>query len=365
MASLKDQEKIFRTLRLTDLPRRRWLEILVSLFKTLEVMIFKGLQVLDLYRPQKSIVGIPSIATQSSTSLQAIVYNGTQDEVLGFRPRRLLHRILRGLPDLEAFERVRFQFAVTDSTVRSIESSTETRGFINLNLPWKLPPSTPGKAAWLRLVPSGVETMLGTVKLGDYEILSSPVFFLNEQVKYVVISDIDDTIKDSNIAESTGLRKIVSALFKGHYYTYDPIAGMADLYRELVKQGALIVYVTSTPYQLAPFLLKFLRQSGFPDGPVYPRWLGYGTFGHKYRTISKLLSSITVQKTFLIGDSGELDLPIYRRVRDTSELSGRVTKILIRHVPGSPLPKDLGPEECIYHSIEELKVQLSSLLAKP
>ena len=30
----------------------------------------------------------------------------------------------------------------------------------------------------------------------------------------------------------------------------------------------MIVYVTSTPYQLAPFLLKFLRESKFPEGPV-------------------------------------------------------------------------------------------------
>ena len=363
MALQGEQEKIFRTLRLTELPRRRYLEFLIGLFKTLEVLIFKGLQVLDLYRPQKSIVGIPSLATQSFTLLQALVYNGTQDEVLGFRPRRLFHRVLRGLPDLEAFERVRFQFALNDTTVRSIETSTETRGYVNLQLPWQMPANTPGKAAWLRLIPSGVDTMLGTIKLGDYEIYSSPIFYLNDKVKWIIFSDIDDTIKDSNIAETTGVKAILSAIFKGHYYTYQPIDGMAELYQQLVAQGALIVYVTSTPYQLAPFLLKFLRQAGFPDGPVFPRWLGYGKFGHKFRIISKVMAHTTTQKCFLIGDSGEQDLPIYRRLAETPEFRDKVAKVLIRHVPGSPLPKDLHDRELIYHSLEELKTELARVIS--
>lgn len=364
MALQGEQDRIFRTLRLTDLPRRRWLEILFGAFKTMEVLVFKALQVLDLYRPQKSILGIPSIATQQSTLLQAIVYNGTQEEVLGFRPRRMLHRILKGLPDLESFERIRFQFSVSDTTVRSIEASSETRGFVNLNLPWQLPPQVPGQAAWLKLIPSGVDTMLGTVKLGDYEIISSPIFFLNDRVKWVIFSDIDDTIKESHIAETTGWKAILSAIFKGHYYTYNAIPGMAELYQRLADRGALIVYVTSTPYQLAPFLLKFLRQAGFPEGPVFPRWLGYGKFGHKWRVLSKLLNHITLQKCFLIGDSGEMDLPIYRRVEETPEFSNKVEKILIRHVPGSPLPQDLHPKELVYHSIEELTEQLSTLLVE-
>src|SRR6478752_230800 len=87
-------------LRLTELPSPKWWGFWMRFFKTFEVLIFKLLQILDLYRPKKSIVGIPSLATRNHTVLQAVVYNGTQEEVLGFRPRRLLHRILRGLPDL-------------------------------------------------------------------------------------------------------------------------------------------------------------------------------------------------------------------------------------------------------------------------
>jgi len=356
------EERLFRTsLRLTDLPPRKWWSFFGRFFKTFEVLLFKLLQVLDLYRPQKSILGIPTLATRNFTILHALVYNGTQEEVLGFRPRRLLHRILKGLPDLELFERIRFQLAVSENTFRAVEASTETRGFINLQLPWQLPWKSP-KVAWLRMAPVGVETLVGRVDLGDYEVISSPVFFLNDDVKWVVISDIDDTIKESNIAATTGFKQIVRGLFRGHYYTYEAVEGMAELYQELAAKGSMIIYVTSTPYQLAPFLLKFLRERKFPEGPVFLRWLGYGRFGHKWRMLHRILSNVERQRCVLIGDSGEQDLQIYRRVCDTAPFGSRVDKILIRHIPGTPLQKTLHEREVFYGEISELKKHLSPIL---
>ena len=147
--------------------------------------------------------------------------------MLGFRPRRLLHRILKGLPDLEMYERVRFQLAVSENTLRTVEASTETRGFIHLHLPWQLPWQVP-RMAWTRMIGRGVETLLGPIELGDYEVLSAPVFFLNDDIKWIIISDIDDTIKDSKIAHTTGLKQILRGIFHGHYYTYEAIEGMAS-----------------------------------------------------------------------------------------------------------------------------------------
>jgi len=348
-------------IRWTELPKPKGWGYFLRFLKTFEVLLFKLLQFLDLYRPQKSIIGIPGLATRNSTSLQAVVYNGTQEEVLGFRPRRLLHRLLKGLPDLEMFERVRFQLAVSPNSLRAVEASTETRGFVHLQLPWQLPWKTP-QMAWLRMEPRGVETLLGKVKLGDYEVLSAPVFFLNENIKWVVVSDIDDTIKDTRIAEATTLRSILSGIFRGHYYRYEALAGMAELYRELADKGVMIVYLTSTPYELAPFLLKFLRDQKFPEGPVYPRWLGYGRFGHKWRTLHRIVSSLERQRCFFIGDSGEQDLQIYRRLCDTESFAARVERILIRHVPGTPTQKTLHEREVVYRTVEELRGYLATMI---
>jgi len=212
------------------------------------------------------------------------------------------------------------------------------------------------------MTPGGVETLLGRIELGDYEVLSAPVFFLTDAVKWVIISDIDDTIKESRIAETTNFASILSSIFRGHYYTYEAIEGMSAVYRELANQGALIVYLTSTPYQLAPFLLKFLRESGFPEGPVFPRWLGYGRFGHKWRTLHRILSNMDTGKSILIGDSGEQDLAIYRRICDPEILGAKVAKILIRHVPGTPLQKTLHPREAFYKEIDELKAILTGII---
>jgi phosphatidate phosphatase APP1 len=210
--------------------------------------------------------------------------------------------------------------------------------------------------------PLGVETLIGKIRLGDYDLYSSPIFFLNEKVKHVVISDIDDTIKDSNISQTTGFRQILKSIFRGNYYTYQPVSGMAELYRDLERQGVMIIYLTSTPYQLAPFLLKFLKEGGFPEGPVFPRWLGYRRFGHKWRMLHRILSQLEGQKAYLIGDSGEQDLHIYRRICETPGLSRHVEKILIRHVPGTPVQKTLDSREVYYKNFEILREELFQCL---
>ena len=92
------------------------------------------------------------------------------------------------------------------------------------------------------------------------------------------------------------------------------------------------------------------------------RWLGYGRFGHKWRTLHRILSNVDRQKCILIGDSGEQDLQIYRRVCDTDTFGARVEKILIRHIPGTPLQKTLHPREVFYGEISELRKQLEQVM---
>lgn len=352
-----------RGVKLSEIPQVPWLEKIVRGFKTVEVLLFKLLQVIDFYRPQKSIVGVPSLATRNFTVVQAAVYNGSQEEVLGFKPRRLLYRILKGVPDLEFFERIRFQLTVEDNSQRSVEGSTRSRGFVQLQLPWPVSARAP-RVSWLKLTPLGVETLLGTIRLGDYEVLSAPVFFLNEKIKHIIISDIDDTIKESHILETTGFKKIVSSVFRGNYYKYEAISGMPDLYQKLDRPDTLIMYLTSTPFQLTPFLLKFLRDNRFPEGPVFPRWLGYRRFTHKYRVLTKILSQLESQKVYLIGDSGEQDLQIYRRISDHPQFSHLIDKILIRHVPGTRIPNLEEPKEVLYSTIQVLQGHFEEILKK-
>jgi hypothetical protein len=140
------------------------------------------------------------------------------------------------------------------------------------------------------------------------------------------------------------------------------LVSILSLTQELAAKGVLIIYVTSTPYQLTPFLLKFLRDNKFPEGPIFTRWLGYGRFSHKWRSIYRLLSNIETQKCVLIGDSGEQDLQIYRRIYETEAFSERVEKILIRHIPGTPLLRTLHDKEAFYNNPDDLRTHFREIL---
>ncbi|NBX76583.1 MAG: DUF2183 domain-containing protein, partial [Proteobacteria bacterium] len=96
--------------------------------------------------------------------------------------------------------------------------------------------------------------------------------------------------------------------------------------------------------------------------PVFPRWLGYRKFNHKFRVLNKILSQVENQKVYLVGDSGELDLQIYRRISETPKFGEGVSKILIRHVPGTALPKLKSPRELLFTEIKELKDQFAEIL---
>ncbi|MEZ4749807.1 MAG: hypothetical protein R3B54_04030 [Bdellovibrionota bacterium] len=201
-------------LRLTDFPQNRWFGWGIRLWKTLEVPLFKLLQLLGVTTPQKSIVGIPACHTQLHNGAGRGLQRHSR-EVLGYRPRRLLHRILKGLPDVELFERIHFQVALGEHNTRTVEESTETRASSG-----SISSSAPNRTHRIALAHRTVrdQTYAGLIRLGNYEVLSAPVFLLNNKIEWVVVSDIDDTIKDSKIAETTTLRSGLG-LFRGHYYT--------------------------------------------------------------------------------------------------------------------------------------------------
>lgn len=353
-----DSELSFKSFVFSEFPKRKNWAVLIQLFKSLEVLFFTFLQKLALYRPKKTIVCVPSLATKEQTFLQAVVFNGTHSEVLGYRPRRILRRLLKGVPDLEAFETIEFKVIVDDREYTAT-AQTEIRGFVQAQVKWDLC-ERETRSVWLKLIPKGVKTFFGNFQLGDYEILSQPVFPITEQVKWILVSDIDDTIKDSQVDKTTHWKQILKSIFKGHYYRYEPIQGMADLYQRLSDSGVLIIYLTSTPMQLAPFLMKFLTDNRFPLGPVFLRWLGYGRNGHKWRAIKKITQGMSHQKLIFIGDSGEQDLEIYRRAYESLSDKNVVEKILIRHLPGT-VRKTTQGKEAYFQNLADLSELLRQI----
>ena len=147
-----------------------------------------------------------------------------------------------------------------------------------------------------------------------------------------VISDIDDTIKFSNVENRA---ELLANTFMREFVA---IEGMADVYREQAARGAVFHYVTASPWQLYQPLHEFLAQEGYPRGSMHFRTfrisdqlvkrLGVIHRGGKAAAVRRILASFPERKFTLIGDSGEKDAEIYSRCYQ--QYPDRVEKVLIR-----------------------------------
>ena len=147
-----------------------------------------------------------------------------------------------------------------------------------------------------------------------------------------IISDIDDTIKFSNVENRAEL------LANTFARPFIPIAGMAEVYRELAGAGVEFHYVTASPWQLFEPLNAFINDFGYPVGSMHFRTfrisdhllkrVGVIHRGGKAAAVRRILSSFPERKFTLIGDSGEKDVEIYARCYQ--QFSDRVERVLIR-----------------------------------
>src|SRR6185295_2069331 len=80
-----------------------------------------------------------------------------------------------------------------------------------------------------------------------------------------VISDIDDTLKHSQVACKKTL------LANTFLRPYETIPGMAGVFRDWWAEGAAFHYVSSSPWQLYEHLAAHLADEGFPTGSFHLR----------------------------------------------------------------------------------------------
>ncbi|KAF9959031.1 hypothetical protein BGZ72_010372 [Mortierella alpina] len=125
-----------------------------------------------------------------------------------------------------------------------------------------------------------------------------------------IISDIDDTIKETNV--SAGARIILRNTF---LKDMRDVPGMAKVYKQWWEHGAAIHYVSNSPWQLIPSLLEFFHTHKFPPGSAHLRlhdsvlktyFMEPGE--NKRRSIREILKDFPKRKFILIGDSGEIDM---------------------------------------------------------
>lgn len=152
-----------------------------------------------------------------------------------------------------------------------------------------------------------------------------------------VVSDIDDTIKVSNVLDrSELLRNTFLREFKA-------VPGMAAYYLQLATQAdsTRFHYLSSSPHQLYPALNAFLNDNGFPLGSVHLRHIniidevlgdGDSSRKHKLASLQQLFGQFPNRQFLLIGDSGEADPEIYAEIAKI--YPKQIAGIRIRDVTG-------------------------------
>lgn len=182
-----------------------------------------------------------------------------------------------------------------------------------------------------------------------------------------VISDIDDTIKET---EMTDRQRLVENTFLREFRAVD---GMADVYRRWRDAGVQFHYVSLSPRPLYEPLLRFVEAAGFPTGSLHLRRFRFRDqalkrmlsrqSSHKERQIRAILESFPNRKFALVGDDADRDPELYSSIAE--DYSEQVASIHLRHVSdqsADEIKERLGNEarKCaqLFQHASELPVQL-------
>ncbi|WP_198088471.1 App1 family protein [Variovorax sp. E3] len=151
-----------------------------------------------------------------------------------------------------------------------------------------------------------------------------------------VISDIDDTIKHTQVRER---REMLLNTFARRF---EAAPRMAAWYRALAKApDTRFHYLSASPIQLYPPLSDFIRSADFPAGSMHLResttWRtlipdAADSRAHKLGVINRLLTEFAQRRFVLVGDSGEADPELYAQTFHAHPR--RIDSIVIRDVTG-------------------------------
>ncbi|MFP4033418.1 MAG: App1 family protein [Desulfococcaceae bacterium] len=167
------------------------------------------------------------------------------------------------------------------------------------------------------------------------------VYVPPESARYVVISDVDDTVMETGVANKL---MMFWRLFAETAHARVAFPGVSALYRAFHDgrtgdQLNPMLYVSRGPWTLYEALGLFFNLNRIPVGPILflrdwglrlGRPIPRRSSGHKLGLIRRMVTLYREFPFILIGDSGQRDPEIYARV--VRDFPGRVAAIYIRDV---------------------------------
>jgi phosphatidate phosphatase APP1 len=237
--------------------------------------------------------------------------------------RRLLRR---GIADAQLVAR----FCGAEQRV-----TADQDGYFRIHIRPEQPPPT--DRLWHRM---GLELIEPAKVEAEAELFVPP-----STCRYVVISDIDDTIMDTGVASKVTM---LWRLFMQGARSRVAFPGVVTFLQALHRgrsgmESNPMLYVSRGPWSIYEVLDEFFRLHEIPVGPILflrewgltlQRPLPRRAAGHKLKLIGNMLALYRELPFILIGDSGQRDPEIYTRV--VHEHPGRVLAIYIRNVTRDP-----------------------------
>ena len=213
--------------------------------------------------------------------------------------------------------------------------TTDRDGYFRIHLSPALPP--PDDRLW--------HTMDLALEQPQAVQAQAQIFIPPASCRYVVISDIDDTIMYTGVANKL---RMLWRLFVEDAESRVAFPGVGALYRALHggtsgHQQNPMLYVSRAPWGIYEVLEEFFDRNGIPIGPILflREWgvswtspLPRKAEDHKRELIHNMLALYSELPFILIGDSGQHDPEIYRQI--VEEHPGRVLAVYIRNVSRDP-----------------------------
>lgn len=216
------------------------------------------------------------------------------------------------------------------------EVVTDRHGYFRVLMDVPEPPAADRR--WHRMEIKLRRPAAGVVAEGE-------IFIPPAEARYVVISDIDDTVMETGVAQKL---RMFWRLFLAEAQSRVAFPGVAALYRAL-HRGASggecnpMLYVSRGPWSIYEMLAEFFELHGIPPGPLLflREWgltlqhpLPHRAVDHKVELIREMVEFYADLPFILIGDSGQHDPEIYTRI--VEEHPGRVLAVYIRNVSRDP-----------------------------
>jgi phosphatidate phosphatase APP1 len=213
--------------------------------------------------------------------------------------------------------------------------TTDKDGYFRVHLSPALPP--PLDRSW--------HTMDLTLPQPQAVQAQAQIFIPPVSCRYVVISDIDDTVMHTGVANKL---RMLWRLFVEDAQSRVAFPGVGALYRALYAgssgdQQNPMLYVSRAPWGIYEVLEEFFDRHGIPVGPILflREWgiswtspLPRKAEDHKRELIHNMLALYSELPFVLIGDSGQHDPEVYRQI--VEEHPGRVLAVYIRNVSRDP-----------------------------